>query len=245
MLAGARLWLRADLGVTLNGGNVEAWADQALGDGSHDLSQGTAANRPLWVAADAAAKGRPYVDFDQSNDLLVAGAAGDWTFLHSGAGCTVFYVARAKSTTDSFGYNLTTWGPAVGDDGFALIYDPIQDYWRALIRNASSQNVVNANTGAGTVVGDAIACVIFRYLEGRAGNEFDLTLNGVSRASGNSAFAPSAGAAQALHLGARAFTVPDAHANEWVYDSVIWPSYLTDAEVQRLTTYSRARYGSP
>lgn len=47
-LSGCVLWLRADLGITLNGSDVSAWADQS-GQG-RDVSQGTAANQPAYNA---------------------------------------------------------------------------------------------------------------------------------------------------------------------------------------------------
>lgn len=43
------LWLRADLGITLNGSTVSAWGDQS-GQGN-GVSQGTPANQPTYVAA--------------------------------------------------------------------------------------------------------------------------------------------------------------------------------------------------
>ena len=46
-IASTRLWLRADIGVTLVSGKVSVWADQS-GYG-HDATQGTAANRPTFL----------------------------------------------------------------------------------------------------------------------------------------------------------------------------------------------------
>lgn len=74
------LWLRADLGITLNGGNVSAWADQSgKGDANRNALQGTAALQPLWTAAKAAYAGMPVVDFGVAHadgEALVTGAFG-------------------------------------------------------------------------------------------------------------------------------------------------------------------------
>jgi hypothetical protein len=65
------VWLRSDLGITLNGSNVSAWADQS-GNGRH-VVQGTAANQPAYNATDAGYSGRPSVQFD-GGDRLTSGA---------------------------------------------------------------------------------------------------------------------------------------------------------------------------
>lgn len=46
--SGFAAWYRADLGITLNGSTISAWADQT-GNG-RNISQGTAANQPTWTA---------------------------------------------------------------------------------------------------------------------------------------------------------------------------------------------------
>lgn len=48
-IAGCDWWLRADLGVTLNGSDVSAWADQS-GSG-FNASQGTSAQQPAFIAS--------------------------------------------------------------------------------------------------------------------------------------------------------------------------------------------------
>jgi hypothetical protein len=65
-LSGLVLWLRADLGITLNGGNVSAWADQS-GLGNH-ITQGTASLQPLFVASGP--NGKPAIRPDGADDFL-------------------------------------------------------------------------------------------------------------------------------------------------------------------------------
>lgn len=59
-LTGCALWVRGSLGITLNGSNVSAWADQS-GNG-RNLTQGTGAKQPLYVAS--AQNGQSGVRFD-------------------------------------------------------------------------------------------------------------------------------------------------------------------------------------
>lgn len=66
-LSGLAAWYRADLGVTLNGSTVSAWADQSgTGDANKNVSQGVAANQPTFVASDALFGGQPCVSFPQT-----------------------------------------------------------------------------------------------------------------------------------------------------------------------------------
>lgn len=66
-VAGCKLWLKADAGITKDGSDyVSAWADQS-GNGN-DASQGTGTNQPLWV--DTQLNGKPVIRFDGINDYL-------------------------------------------------------------------------------------------------------------------------------------------------------------------------------
>jgi hypothetical protein len=61
--------IQSDLGITLNGGAVSAWADQS--PAPFDYSQGTAANQPLFVPGSPGVLGGfPSVIFDGTNDFL-------------------------------------------------------------------------------------------------------------------------------------------------------------------------------
>lgn len=62
-IAGCILWLRADMGITLNGSDVAAWADQS-GNGNDGI-QGTAVKQPAY-AATGGPTGGPVVDFDDN-----------------------------------------------------------------------------------------------------------------------------------------------------------------------------------
>lgn len=62
-------WCRADLGVTLNGSTVAAWADQS-GNGHH-YAQGIAGQQPLYNAT-GGPNGQASMLFDGANDTLSA-----------------------------------------------------------------------------------------------------------------------------------------------------------------------------
>lgn len=82
-ITGCVLWLRSDLGITLNGSTVSAWADQS--SNANTAIQGTAANQPAYNAA--AINGNYELAFDGTNDhLAITPAAAltgakNWTLL--------------------------------------------------------------------------------------------------------------------------------------------------------------------
>lgn len=75
-------WVRLDLGVTLNGGNVSGLAD--LSGNGVNFSQVTPASQTLYVAS--AIDGRPAMRGDGSNDFLTA------TWARAAPGTQPFYV---------------------------------------------------------------------------------------------------------------------------------------------------------
>jgi hypothetical protein len=86
-------WYRADLGVTLNGSTVSAWADQSgSGDSNRNLAQATAGNQPTYVAADSTFNGQPTLSFGGAHWLV----SGTWASPPS-APTTVYLVGKFTS----------------------------------------------------------------------------------------------------------------------------------------------------
>lgn len=80
-------WLRADLGVTLNGSNVANWADQSgLADSNRDAAQATADDQPPLNASDADYNGKATVGtFNRASpsDACRLVNAGTWSASYS------------------------------------------------------------------------------------------------------------------------------------------------------------------
>ncbi|MCA9617404.1 MAG: hypothetical protein KC731_00185 [Myxococcales bacterium] len=90
-LSGCLLWLRADLGVTVDGeGLVTGWADQS-GQGNH-AAQTTPANSPRLLTGGGVA-GTAGIDFDGSDDFLSLASLG-----HTDGDYTVIVVFEQRST---------------------------------------------------------------------------------------------------------------------------------------------------
>jgi len=70
-LPGCVLWLRADLGVTLNGTTVSAWADQS-GNGNN-VSQSTGSAQPTFNNVDSSYNGKSTFSFVSANSQALTG----------------------------------------------------------------------------------------------------------------------------------------------------------------------------
>lgn len=146
-LSSLEAWYRGDMGVTLNGSTVSAWADQS-GNGRH-LSNGTAAQQPTYVASSAGIGSRPALSFD-GGDILSSSAfnlpracsafvvCGTLTsrgmVLEHGSGDGFYMYAAGNAAAAVFGATglgyhrafqspVSTWMPANSHN--AMIYDEI------------------------------------------------------------------------------------------------------------------------
>ena len=74
-----QLWLRADLGVTFNGGNVSGWYNQSgVVDTNRDMVQVTSANQPIFNSANSSYNNQPTLDFTQSSSQFL-NSVGNWS----------------------------------------------------------------------------------------------------------------------------------------------------------------------
>ena len=88
--ANLRAWFRADLGITLNGSAVSAWADQT--SNHFDIAQATGANQPTFTASEPTLNNRPCLTFTGSQ-WLAGVAAG---LVASGGKFTLYAVAKTN-----------------------------------------------------------------------------------------------------------------------------------------------------
>ena len=93
-ISGLGLWLRSDLGITLNGSDVSAWADQS-GSANH-VNQGTASRQPAYSAT-GAPNSLPSLDFVTADRNLLA--SGACSLLSNVTGYTFYIVLKRPDLT--------------------------------------------------------------------------------------------------------------------------------------------------
>lgn len=94
-IASLKLWLRADLGVTLNGAAVSAWADQS--GLANNCSQTSAIRQPTFVASGLGEQ--PHLSF---NDAIAHRLEGTFSpIMSTGQPYTLFFVGKWNNTTSN------------------------------------------------------------------------------------------------------------------------------------------------
>lgn len=230
-------WYRGDYGITLNGSNVSAWADQATAS-VQDATQGTAANQPPYVVTDANYNGNSYVGpLDGTADYLTAGAAADWEFLHTGAGMTVAIVFRtgALGAIRRLFDNINGTSTALG---ITCLYTSASPAALSVVIGNGAAAVVSASTAA-SITADTTYRLIFRHATANT-PDWDLSLNGVTT-TGNNLAAPGAGAAAAtINIGRRTGGVQ--YFNGSFAEIAVYNRAISDAEKTTLNDYLVTRY---
>lgn len=229
-------WYRGDYGITLNGSNVSAWADQS--SPAVSMAQGTAGNQPPYVVADANYNGNSYVGpLDGTADHLVAGAAADWEFLHTGAGMTIAIAFRtgALGAIRRLFDNINGTSTALG---ITCLYTSASPAALSVVIGNGAATVVSASTAA-SITATTTYRLIFRHATENT-PDWDLSLNGVTT-TGNNAAAPGSGAAAAtLNIGRRTGGIQLFDGS--FAEMIVYNRAISDAEKTTLNDYLVTRY---
>ncbi len=170
-LSGLEAWYKSGVGVTLNGGDVSQW-DDSSGNG-RNLTQGTAANQPLYNATDAAWNGLASISFNGTSDSLFANAVAVPMFQGTDKAYTIVTaVKRGAGGTYRFmmGSNDVAGG-GTAQTVLAQMWNSVSEYV-AYKRDSASSSVVSE---IGTANGNA---VIIRWQS--SGTLAEVYVNGTS-----------------------------------------------------------------
>lgn len=129
-VADLELWLDASVGITLNGSDVSAWADQS-GNGN-DATQGTASAQPAFNSTGL--NGFPTVEFDGVDEFLICDGVvpafvGEdlphtmFFVTYRGASPTNGGVVAIETATPSSTLNQTKWASSTSASFFMQIGD--------------------------------------------------------------------------------------------------------------------------
>lgn len=101
------LWLRADLGITLNGSNVSQWADKS--SAGNTVSQGTAVSQPPWASSGGPNNLAALGPFNGTSHYMFAATAPV-----SNNPFTIFLVHKFSSASSSSGVSYSIGGNSNG-----------------------------------------------------------------------------------------------------------------------------------
>lgn len=230
------LWLRSDLGLTFNGANVVAWADQS-GNG-RDFVQNTAGAQPPYSAA-GGGRGLPSLSIGNTRFMQAVTAASDWKWLHT-PNSHVFVVTSAPSFT-SFSTHLATCDGGIGRVG--NLYRRIADYQQFVnVRAAGAPYPMNATT-TGSVYGSGWRVDEWLWTPGATTKLLTLSDGWLYRADGVLAAAvDTADPSFPAFLGREQPGVAVGVENSYC-EIIGFSRELTLAERRRVRAYIGARYG--
>jgi hypothetical protein len=222
---GVVLWLRSDVGITLNGSNVSAWADQS-GQGNN-AAQTTAANQPPFNAA-TGVRGLPKLSPTGTHWM---------TGLLPGVGnYTLFAVGSYPS-------------PIVNDALFAAVQDPtftLDSGFSQFTDSTSATVIGRANQAAGGTVRatttdtTSLGTVGIYSTAAADATSVDLFINGVSK--GSTTFANPLALSNNYALMSRTNGGSYNHNGD-VYEFIVFNRVLTTNERIQVHRYLGGRYG--
>lgn len=217
------LWLRSDLGITLNGSNVSAWADQS-GNGNN-VSQGTAAQQPVFNSTDSSIRNKPSLTFDGSNDVLIGTPAAALT---SNKNWSFFVVHKPNS----FATVKIIASIGNGSTGYAFSL------------NGNSTNKREMQIKLQRFVEDgAAASGSYEYWTGQCNNSAVLSMrvNGASQSLDFPNTTPSTPSAD-VEIGA-ANSGGTGSFNGRIAEVILYNRLLSSIEVAKVEKYIKKRYG--
>jgi hypothetical protein len=227
-LSGCVLWLRSDLGITLNGADVSAWADQS--GTAVSLAQATASKQPLYNATDADFGGAPSVAFTSADSHTLESSATITYGPH-----TIFLVAGPLAASGSYYFTRKSGGTyreyCYGNDPMEYVGD----------RNGTGASSINNSdlSAWSTVAG---VKTIEMQMDGtHAGHT--VRVNGVDkREAGGATNDPGTGTgAGTLWLASEDGT--GGFGQFEMSEMLIYSRVLTAGEITQVEAYLRARYG--
>lgn len=218
-LSGLKLWLRADLGISLNGSNVSAWADQS-GTGNN-VTQGTGANQPAYVTN--AIGGRPAIQTSGSQNLANA-------LNIVSQPDTVFFVGFAQSITGS---------TQAAFDGNSAVATSRQVFQVAATTTARDYAGTAVDTDVSAIVGASLANVTLVHTSVFNGASSFFRLNGVLYKSAN----PNTGNLDAGIVLGMGGPGGGGTWGGYLAEYIVYSGARSAAEIQAVERYLGARYG--
>lgn len=230
-IPGLLLWLEADMGITLNGSTVSAWADQS-GQGNH-ATQATGGIQPEFIAS--AINSKPVVRFASTKSLSITGSGASLKALHSGTGVTYITLFKrndALTTNNTLLCTNNATGANVG-----VFYTQRSGRVDGFISNGVDA-VINAQ-----LTYDATSYGIFvsKY-QTQSGDDYYSRKNNGSYTQYAELLTPSSANSTFNVFIGNTPTAQGLGLNGDIVGKLIYNSFLSDANILLLTNYLNTKY---
>jgi len=211
-IAGCKLWLKADAGITKDGSNyVSQWADQS-GNNNHAV-QATGSAQPLWV--DNQLNGKPALYFDGTLKYLIASELDLSQPIH-------IAIILKKTLTD-YAHNR-------------YIVDGVSVNHMALYDCGDSVAMYAGASGPSKAISDDVFILIESVFNGANSN---ISVNGGVKATGN---AGNIGSTGGIIIGAAYGYNYTNSLNGQISEIVMYDNVITDANRMFLGNYFNTKY---
>lgn len=216
-IAGLKLWLKADAGVTLNGSTVSAWADQS-GNGN-DATQSVAIAQPTFVAN--ALNGNPVIYFSY--------AGHDYFVLPNiDIESSSVFIVYKKILPLAGSYALLA-------DGTNNTYSGILDWTSNQLFYNTKNNAYKSFTGGGN---DDYVTTTFNST-GLYTNTHAYK-NGIIQGAGNSQQSGTGGNLLINRIGFSQYF--NSYFDGYIAEIIVYNNYLSEIQRQQVETYLHTKY---
>lgn len=235
-IANLELWLRADSVTGLNSGDALTTWNDSSGNG-RNVTQGTAASKPLWYSGRVG--GKPAIYFDGSNDWLenTAGVMG----FNGNTGLTVFVVYELKTALPTNGGLISKDDFSVPNRGWSTFIYSDTDQGLLIPTSSSTREIRRGLTPGGTFARPMMYTGRFQ-----GSTEQSLWFNGtLDNDTITGSIPASIGNAGTTNLWVGRTGASGEYLLGYIAEIVVYSTNLSDTNRQAIETYLRNKYLLP
>lgn len=136
------------------GDNYTIAATNTLTDmeGSSDLIQATAGNKPFLTTTDLSFNDKQSFGFDGSDDFVAGSTASDWNFLHDGSGGSLACWFYSEAFTGTVHMLADTCSATANNVGMSLWWNPTDQKITYFVSSGSATNIISVTSANGSVL---------------------------------------------------------------------------------------------
>jgi hypothetical protein len=231
-ISGLSLWLKADAGVTIGGGNVNTWADQSSNGNN---ATGPATKKPTFVSNGI--NGKPTMSFNGTTQLFQINDSNSLDVTN----CSIYIVLQRNGNGTG---NEVTFMKNASDNAENAVY------WQTARLNGGNSNfAVNSisypDRNTNVYLGDGLPRIMSFSYDGSGGpTNLNIYVNGIKTAYYNYPTANINTSTGTLQIGGynASFDNAGEYFNGYISEFIIFNRVLTDDENLSVTNYLNSKY---